>query len=115
MDPVLEIVQQRIDMGSRNIRIMAEVLGRIERQVKDRGLRANHSSHSDRAVDVSIRHIGVGDQYPWVSNSAFGLRPSFQPCLSEGNARAPGLALRERTPERKIPARPPQARGCMTA
>ena len=31
MDPALEIVQQRIDMGSRNIRIMAEVLGRIER------------------------------------------------------------------------------------
>ena len=32
MDPVLEIVHQRIDMGSRNIRIMAKVLGRIERR-----------------------------------------------------------------------------------
>jgi hypothetical protein len=32
MDPELEIVQQRIDMGGRNIRIMAEVLRRIERR-----------------------------------------------------------------------------------
>ena len=31
MDPVLEIVHQRIDMGSRNICIMAKILGRIER------------------------------------------------------------------------------------
>ena len=30
MDPVLEIVDQRIDMGRRNIRIMTEVFGRIE-------------------------------------------------------------------------------------
>ena len=32
MDAVLEIVHQRIDMGGRNIGIMAEVLGRIERR-----------------------------------------------------------------------------------
>ena len=30
MDPVLEIMHQRIDMGSRNIRIMAKILGRIK-------------------------------------------------------------------------------------
>jgi hypothetical protein len=80
----LEEVGQRIDVRRGDVRVGGEIRGRIEAERRIAAFVPAELVVVVERVHACSLHVGVGvkmSRYPSVSNSAFGLRPSFQPVV----------------------------------
>jgi hypothetical protein len=80
MDAVLEEVGQRVDMRCIHVGVGGEIRRRVEADGRVASCQPNMLQWSSRLTPAAFKSVQVL-RYPLVSNSAFGLRPSFQPTV----------------------------------